>query len=152
MAGREALPDATNTFKALHYVQGQASMGRFEGNSTALLVMYYLVMNMWARQSGDQGPGEVMRGKTALDNIAAATALSRRSVQRAIKWLADEEWINTQRELDDSGREVQRYIFVRLDMAGHRERERRRASKPPKLRLVEGSREGDKVTPTRVTG
>lgn len=148
----EPLPDTTNTFKALKYVQDQASMGRFDGHSTPLLVLYYLVMNMWARQSGDQGPGEVMRGKSGIDNIAAATALSRSSVQRAIKWLACEEWIDTQRELDDRGREVQRYIYVKLDMPGHRERERRRASKPAPLRLVEGSREGVKVTPTRVAG
>lgn len=147
---REALPDTSNTFKALQYVQGQAVRGRFDGHSTALMVLYYLVMNMWARQSpdGSAGPGEVMRGKSGIDVIAAATALSPRSVQRAIKWLASEEWIDTQRVLDDRGSEVPRYIYVKLDMAGHRERERLRAAKPARLRLVEGGQEGcQSVTP-----
>lgn len=141
MAG-EALPDTTNTFKALRYVQGQAAAGHFQGHSTALLVMYYLVMNMWAKHSGDAGPGEVMDGRATIDSIAAATALSRRSVQYALRWLGEEEWIDTDRQHDDDGREVQRYIYVKLDMPGHRERERRRAARPVKLRVVEGGREG----------
>jgi DNA-binding MarR family transcriptional regulator len=138
----DVLPDTTNTFKALRYVQIEATKGHFEGHSTALMVLYYLVMNMWARQSGDQGPGEVMRNKSGIEAIAAATALSRSSVQRAIKWLAAEEWINTQRTLDDRGSEVSRYIYVKLDMPGHHERERLRAAKPAQLRLVGSSQGG----------
>ena len=137
----EALPDVTNTFKALRYVQHQASHGYFNGHASALMVLYYLVMNMWAKQSGDAGPGEVMDGRSGIDTIAAATALSRRTVRYALQWLGEEEWINSERQNDDTGREVQRYIFVRLDMPGHRERERLRAAKPVKLRVVEGGRE-----------
>ena len=125
---KEALPDATNTFKALQYVQAQAGKGHFKGHSTALLVLYYLVMNMWARQSPDgDGPGEVMRGKSSIQSICDGTALGRTAVKAAIKWLASEEWINTQRNLDDTGREISRYFYVKLDMPGHRERDRLRS-------------------------
>lgn len=148
---KEALPDSTNTLKALRHVQYQAAQGHFEGHSSALLVLYYLVMNMWAKESPEGGPGEVMYGRAALDTIAAATALSRSSVKRALRWLGTEEWINTNRTQDDTGREDRRYIYVRLDMPGHRERERLRAAKPVRLRLVEGGREGVMVNPTRVS-
>lgn len=145
MAG-EALPETTNTLKALRYVQGQAAKGHFKGHPTALAVLYYLVMNMWAKPSGDAGPGEVMEGRADIGTIADCTALSRSSVQRALRWLGDEEWIDTQRQQDGTGREVHRYIYVKLDMPGHRQRERLRTSRPAPLRLVEGSREGVKVT------
>jgi hypothetical protein len=126
MAG-EALPDATSTVKALRYVQTQAVHGYFKGHPTALLVMYYLVTNMWVRPSGDgQGQGEVVRSRSAIESICEGTALSRSSVQRALGWLAEEEWIDTQRALDQTGRETHRYLYVKLDMPGHRERERRR--------------------------
>lgn len=126
---KEPLPDDTNTLKAISYVQGQAVRGHFKGHPTALSVLFYLVTNMWVRPSpdGQQGRGEVMRGRSSLQNICDGTALSRTAVKAAIKWLASEEWIDTQRQLDDSGREDRRYIFVKLDMPGHRERERRRS-------------------------
>lgn len=126
---KEALPDDANTYRALQYVQGQSVRGHFKGHPTALLVLYYLVMNMWTRPSpdGKQGRGEVMQGRAAIDNIAEGTSLSRSSVKRALAWLAEEEWLDTHRNIDDSGRELRLIIYVRLDAPGHRERERRRA-------------------------
>ncbi len=152
MAG-EALPDVTSTNKAIRYLQAQAALGRFTGHSTSLLVMYYLVTYMWVSRSpdGQQGQFEVMRGKSGIDDIMAGTALSRSPVKRAIRWLADEEWIDTQRQVDDTGRETNRYIYLKLDTAGHRERERRRASKPAPLRLVDHNREGVPKNHTRVS-
>jgi hypothetical protein len=141
MAG-EALPDSTSTVKALRYVQTQAVHGHFKGRSTALLVLYYLVTNMWVRPSGDgQGLGEVVYSRSAIASICEGTALGRTAVKAALHWLAEEEWIDTQRSVDDNGREVHRYIYVKLDMPGHRERERRRAvTKAAERILAEASR------------
>lgn len=121
---REALPEATTTLKALQYVQGQAVRGHFDGQPTALSVLYCLVMNMWVNPSPDgQGRCEVMSGRSDIANIAARTALSRRSVQRALRWLGEAEWIDTERQTGEGGREVNRYIHVKLDAAGHRQRQ-----------------------------
>lgn len=147
----EALPDTSTTQAAIRYIQGQAASGHFSGRSSSMLVLYYLVTYMWVRTTEQGGQGDVMHGKSGIDDIMAGTGLSRSSAQRALKWLADEEWLDTQRMLDANGREVNRLIHLKLDMAGHRERERLRASRTVKLRVVEGSREGVNLTHRRVS-
>lgn len=147
----EPLPDTTNTRATIRYIQGQAAQGHFAGHSSSMLVLYYLVTYMWVSPTKDGDRGDVMHGKSGIDDIMAGTGLSRSSAQRALKWLADEEWVDTQRQLDDHGREVNRSIYLKLDVTGHRERERARAAKARKLRLVEGSREGVNLTHPRVS-
>lgn len=116
-----------------------------------MLVLYYLVTYMWVKPTEDGDRGDVIHGKSGIDDIMEGTGLSRSSAQRALKWLAEGEWIDTQRQLDDQGREVNRRIYLKLDVTGHRERERMRATKACKLRVVEGSREGVKLTHPRVS-
>jgi hypothetical protein len=143
---KEALPNPGDMFQSLRYLQDQASRGSFAGQTAAYVVLTYLVMNMWVRDSNPDGagPGEVMYGRSAIATIAACTTLNRRTVQRALRWLADADWIDTQRSHDKSGREDRRYLLVRLDMAAHRERERLRAAGDA---LESITREGDTVTP-----
>jgi hypothetical protein len=129
-------------FQSLRYVQDQAERGAFRRHSTALHVLLYLVMNMWVKPNNpeDAGPGEVMYGKSAIDKICGGTALGRTAVKDAIRWLASEEWIATQRTHDGTGREDRRYFCVRLDMPAHRERLRLRAAGEALDRIVrEGS-------------
>lgn len=87
-------------------------------------------MNMWVRPSDDgtQARGEVVRSRAGINDIAAGTALCRRAVQAALIWLADEEWIDIERSADESGREIRQRIYVKLDVSGHRLRERRRVA------------------------
>ena len=73
----------------------------------------------------DAGIGMVMAGRTGLDNIAAHTALGKRSVKRALRWLEEEGWIETERTYTPTGREDRRYILVLLDSRSHTERQRR---------------------------
>jgi DNA-binding transcriptional ArsR family regulator len=153
--GKEALPNPADMFQSLRYLQDQAARGHFKGRSTALQVLFYLVMNMWVKVPNSENAmlGEVMYGRSGIGTIAASTALSRRSVQYALAWLAEEEWITTQRSHADSGREDRRYIVVRLDAVAHRDREIRRAAGEALERCVregapDAQREGAPDAPT----
>lgn len=144
MKGKEVLPNPADMFQSLRYLQDQAARGHFKGHATALQVLFYLVMNMWVKVPNNENAllGEVMYGRAGVGTIAASTALSRRTVQYALTWLAEEEWINTQRSHADCGREDRRYIVVRLDASAHREREVRRAAGEALDRCVrEGARD-----------
>lgn len=152
---REALPDASSTNKAVRYIQAQAGLGRFKNHSTALLVMYYLVTYMWVRPSpdGSQGQGEVVRSRSGINDIVAGTALSRRAVQTALIWLADNEWLDVQRSADDTGRELRQHIYLKLDVPGHRLRERRRVAPRamPGVASRATPRVASRATPIRVS-
>jgi hypothetical protein len=74
---------------------------------------------MWVNPSRSQERFEVLEGKADLDSIAGCTALNRRTVQRALVWLADSEWIDTARQSMPGGRETNRYIRIKLDADGH---------------------------------
>ena len=143
---KEVLPDPGDMFQSLRYLQDQAAKGHFKGHTSAYQVLLYLAMNMWTKvpNKEDAGLGEVMYGLAAIGTIAARTVLDRRSVQRAMKWLAEEGWVDTSRAYDASGREDRRYIMVRLDTAAHRERERLRAAGDA---LENIAREGVTVSP-----
>lgn len=144
MKGKEVLPNPGDMFQSIRYIQDQAARGHFKGHTTAFGVLMFLVTNMWVKNTNpdNAGLGEVMYGRSSIDTIAACTTLSRRSIQPALAWLADAEWIDTGRSYDPSGREDKRRIIVRLDMSAHWQRERmREATARARLTLVEGSRE-----------
>jgi hypothetical protein len=115
-------------FQSLRYLQDQAARGNFRRHSTALLVLTFLVTNMWVKVPNNDNAnlGDVMYGRSSMPVIAAGTALSRRAVQEALTWLVDENWVYTERCHDPSGREDRRVITVKLDAVAHRERERTR--------------------------
>ena len=148
MKAKEVLPNPGDMFQSLRYLQDQAARGHFAGQTSAYVVLSYLVMNMWVKTSNpdNAGIGEVMYGRSAIDIIAASTTLSERTVQRAMRWLAEAEWIDTQRSRDKTGREDRRYILVRLDMSAHRERDRLRQVG---VAIDKIFGEGDTMTPTQ---
>ena len=127
MTSKEVLPNVSDGYQSLRYIQDQALRGHFKGHPVAHHVMMYLIMNMWTKvpNKEEAGIGMVMAGRTGLDNIAAHTALSKSSVQRALRWLEDEGWIETERSYAPTGREDRRYILVLLDSRSHTERQRR---------------------------
>lgn len=124
--GKEALPNPGDTLQSLRYVQDQAAQGRFKDHASAHHVLFYLVMNMWVKEPNKEGAGvgDVMYGRASIACIAEHTALSERTVQRALTWLAEERWIDTERGYTEAGREDKRYITVLLDQRAHRERDR----------------------------
>lgn len=143
MAAKEVLPNPGDMFQSLRYIQDQAARGHFKGHSTALLVLTFLVTNMWVKVPNNDNAnlGDVMYGRSSMDTIASGTALSRRAVQNAMTWLVDEGWVYTERFHDATGREDRRVITVKLDGVAHRERDRIRtlAAAAEKL-LVEAMR------------
>lgn len=126
MKAKEVLPNPADMFQSIRYLQDQSARGHFKGHSTALSVLFYLVTNMWVKvpNPDDATLGDVLYGRSAIEMIAASTSFSERSVQRALTWLADERWVDTERGYDDSGREDKRIITVMLDGRAHKERER----------------------------
>lgn len=141
-ARKEVLPNPADTFQSLRYLQEQAAQGRFRRHSTAYLVLLHLVMNMWVKvpNADGAGLGDVMYGRSSIESIASRTALSRTAAKDALRWLADEQWINTERAHAPNGREDKRYITVRLDIVAHRERTRIREAGEALDRIVrEGS-------------
>ena len=152
---KEVLPNICDGWQSLRYLQDQAAKGHFTGHNTAYHVLIYLTMNMWTKVPNKEQAdlGDVMYGKSAIDAIAASTVLNRRSVQRALAWLHDEGWIDTERGYASSGREDRRHITVLLDNRAHKARERRREMDRDLRQLAgEGDtvsyREGDTETPS----
>jgi len=144
-AAKEVLPNPGDMFQSIRYIQDQAARGHFKGRSTALLVLTFLIHNMWVKVPNNDNAnlGDVMYGRSSIGTIADFTALSRRAVQNALTWLVDEDWVYTERTNDDSGREDRRIITVKLDAVAHRTRERTRAlAQGAEELLVEASREG----------
>lgn len=125
---KEVLPDPSSGYKSFAYLEDQARQGHFKGHPSAYSVLVYLAHNMWTKvpNAEDAGLGIVMAGKSSLAHIAGGTALSISSVQRALKWLADESWVETERAYSPSGREDVKYILVRIDQAAHVSRQRLR--------------------------
>lgn len=123
---KEVLPNPGNTLQSMQYVFDQVARGAFEGTPATLAVLLYLVMNMWVKEPNKEGAGvgDVMYGRASVDCIARHTALSRRSVQYALKWLHEHRWIDTERAYAGTGREDKRYITVLLDQRAARERDR----------------------------
>lgn len=155
MNGKEVLVNPGDGWQSLRYLQDQAARGHFDGHTSAYLVLLYLVMNMWTKVPNKEQAdlGDVMYGRSAIGVIAASTSLSRRAVQYALKWLHDEEWIDTDRGYAASGREDRRHILVLLDNRAHKARERRREMDRDLLQLTgEGAtdahREGATDAPT----
>lgn len=128
MNAKEILPNPCDLFQSLRYLQDQAAQGAFEGHTTAYLVMLHLTMNAWTKLSNkeDAPIGAVMYGRSAVDSIAMHTTLSRSTVKRAMRWLSDARWIETDRAFAETGREDKRFILVLLDSRAHRERDRLR--------------------------
>jgi DNA-binding MarR family transcriptional regulator len=128
MTAKEVLPNPGDLFQSLRYLQDQAARGSFDGHTSAYLVLLHLTMNMWTKVPNKEDAilGMVMYGRSSIDSIVAHTTLSRPTVKRAMRWLADEGWIDTERAFAASGREDRRYILVMLDSRAHRERSRRR--------------------------
>lgn len=144
MKGREVLPNPGDMFQSLRYLQDQAARGRFKDHASAHHVMLYLVMNMWVKvpNNDDAGLGDVMYGRSSVADIAGHTALSERTVQRALKWLAEERWIEAERTHDSTGREDKRMITVMLDSRAHRERDRIRQAGEAADRILAEARGG----------
>lgn len=115
---KEGLP---TTISALDYVQERAGEGCFAGQPSALMVLHYLAMNAWITPGPGRVVGEVMSGRSSLQSIEKHTALSRSTVQRALTWLGEREWIDSERQADSRGGEANRFILVKLK-AGERQR------------------------------
>lgn len=150
MEGKEVLPNPTDGWQSLRYLQDQAAQGHFEGHTSAYLVMLYLVMNMWTKVPNKENArlGMVMYGRSGIETIASSTTVSERSVQRALGWLAEEGWIETDRAFTTAGREDRRYLLVLLDHRAHHARETLRKAGAALENIV---REGDTMSPPRVT-
>jgi hypothetical protein len=136
-------PNPANDRQSLRYLQDQAARGAFDGHTSAYLVLLYLTMNMWTKvpNNEDADLGMVMYGRSSVDDIAAHTTLSRRTVQACLKWLHEAGWIDTERAYVASGRETKRYILVLLDSRAHRDRARiRSAGEAAERILTEASR------------
>lgn len=128
MTSKEVLPNPNDGWQSLRYLQDQAAQGSFNGHNTAYTVMLYFAMNMWTKEPNkeDAGLGDVMYGRSSIEVIGLHTALSERSVQRAMRWLEDEGWIASERGYANSGREGRRYITALLDIRAHKSRALRR--------------------------
>lgn len=124
----EVLPNPTDDRQSLRYLQDQAARGHFDGHTPAYLVLLYFAMNMWTKEPNKEGAGlgDVMLGRASIESVCAHTTLGRSTVKRAMRWLADEGWIATERGFMESGREDKRYITVLLDSRSHKSRELRR--------------------------
>ncbi len=138
---KEVLPNPADMFQSLRYLQDQAAGGAFKGHATAYLVLLHLTMNMWVRtpNNDDAGIGQVMYGRSSIGSIGKHTALGRTAVKDALKWLAEEEWLDTERTYDDNGREDKRYIMLMLDQRAHRQRERCREAGQAMEKILEES-------------
>jgi hypothetical protein len=154
-AAKEVLPNPGDMFQSLRYLQDQAARGAFKGHTSAYLVMLYLTMNMWVRapNNDDAGIGQVMYGRSGVNDIRAGTTLSERAVQYALTWLSEEEWLETERAYTSTGREDKRYIMLMLDHRAHVSRARRREAGEALEKIVrEGAtsapREGATSAPT----
>lgn len=147
----EVLPNPTDGWQSLRYLQDQAAQGHFAGHTSAYSVLLYFAMNMWTKEPNKEGAGlgDVMLGRASIDTIAAHTTLCRATVKSAMRWLEAEGWIATERGFMESGREDKRYITVLLDSRNHKSRALRRGLDGELEQLVECSREGLNADPTR---
>lgn len=123
----ELSPDPAHQAKSQAYLYREMELGHF-GHPHDLAVLSYLWQFTWRTgKNPDSRPaGYVMLGKSPVQKIAAATGLSRRTVQRALARLRTGCWIETEQGLMESGQKTSNDIFVRMDVSSHRERDRNR--------------------------
>jgi hypothetical protein len=118
-------PDPTDLFKTLGYIHEQASFGQFKGSPAgALQILTYLATYSWRREpNNEESPiGTVMWGKSGVKRIAAENSTTRRQVQRCLRWLATEGWIDCTLDCEMSGRSTHSYIKTMLNHDDHERR------------------------------
>lgn len=124
----DLLPDPGHHGKTAAYIYQQAELGNFD-HAHDVAVLQYLWLNAWRTpKNRENAPaGMVLQSKTAVPKISAATMLGRTSVKAALRRLRHGGWIETEQGVHETGWKAANFIFCRMDMTAHRERERARS-------------------------
>jgi hypothetical protein len=119
-------PNPRDYFASAAYIDQRAAMGDFKGAGAAVLpVLHYLWRHQVRGAAAKPGLGrdersdEVLTGKSRIARIAAELNLSYSAVQRAVTQLVNAGWLTWYGYRDDQTMILQ----VRMDGAGHRDRE-----------------------------
>lgn len=135
----QLLPDPSDERNGYQYLCQEAAAGHFK-HASDLSVMMYLWTWTFRSNSNPEGvpQGHVMSGKVKVEKIAAGTAMGYSTVKASLNRLRGGGWIQTERSTVNGGWRDTLYIFVRMDVAGHQERDRARG-------LAASSQEGSQI-------
>lgn len=122
----EMYPDPSDYFRSAVYIDRRAELGDVNvkgAPACTLIVLHYLWRHTVRNQTGkglggDEAPGWVLTGKSKIAKIATECNVAYNSAQKALLWLCEAEWLGGNHA---EGHNIR--FYVRMDMAGHGDRE-----------------------------